>query len=168
MPNAQTMNCRQALTRAPMHGIPYALKDIFDTSEIPTTCNSKLLSGHVPASDCCRRDQVKTGRWCSAGQTYDPRIRARRARPFPALSGPRGTLITARHVPGASSSGSGVAVAAGMVPLALGSDTSGSIRGPAAHCGIVGCKPTYGLVSKRGLFPSFLLIGSLRTVDPDG
>jgi len=138
--------------RGPMQGIPYALKDVFDTAGIATTCHSKLLADYVPHRDATVQARLKDGggvligklathEYALGGPSFDL--------PFPPARNP----WNVDHIPGASSSGSGVAVAAGFLPLALGSDTSGSIRGPACHCGVVGLKPTYGLVSRRGVFP---------------
>lgn len=138
--------------RGPLHGIPYALKDVIDTAGIATTSQSRLRRDHVP-----ERDATVVRRLHEAGAV----LLGKAATHEFALGGPSPELPfpPARnpwhldHIPGASSSGSGAAVAAGLVPLAIGSDTSGSVRGPAGHCGVVGLKPTYGLVSRRGVFP---------------
>lgn len=140
------------IDHGPMQGIPYALKDIYDTKGIRTTCHSALLRDNVPAADCVVQEKLAAGggvllgklgtfEFAIGGPSFDL--------PFPPARNPwRRT-----HVSGGSSSGSGAAVAAGMVRMALGSDTGGSIRWPAAVCGIVGMKPTYGRVSRRGIFP---------------
>ncbi len=138
--------------RGPMHGIPYALKDIYDTAGIRTTCHSKLREHDVPAADSVVAaklaaaggvllGKLATHEFAMGGPSFDL--------PWPPARNP----WNAEHVTGGSSSGSGAAVAAGMVRTAMGSDTGGSIRGPAAYCGTVGLKPTYGLVSRRGVFP---------------
>ena len=138
--------------RGPMHGIPYALKDIYDTAGIRTTCHSKLLIDNVPAQDSVVAAKLAAGggvllgklathEFAMGGPSFDL--------PFPPARNPWNT----GHITGGSSSGSGAAVAAGMVRMAMGSDTGGSIRGPAAYCGTVGLKPTYGLISRRGVFP---------------
>jgi aspartyl-tRNA(Asn)/glutamyl-tRNA(Gln) amidotransferase subunit A len=138
--------------RGPMHGIPYALKDIYDTAGIRTTCHSKLLIDNVPADDSIVAAKLASGggvllgklathEFAMGGPSFDL--------PFPPARNPWNT----DHITGGSSSGSGAAVAAGMVRMAMGSDTGGSIRGPAAYCGTVGLKPTYGLISRRGVFP---------------
>ena len=140
------------IDRGPMQGIPYALKDIYDTAGIRTTCHSKLRADHVPAADSVVAAKFKatggvllgklaTHEFALGGPSFDL--------PFPPARNP----WNPEHIPGGSSSGSGAAVAAGLVRMAMGSDTGGSIRGPAAYCGTVGLKPTYGLVSRRGVFP---------------
>ena len=138
--------------RGPMHGVPYALKDIFDTAGIPTTCHSKLRLNVVPAKDSAVATRLAeaggvllgklaTHEFALGGPSFDL--------PFPPARNP----WKLAHMPAGSSSGSAAAVAAGMVRMAMGSDTGGSIRGPAAYCGTIGLKPTYGRVSRRGVFP---------------
>ena len=143
---------QQGRDRGPLHGIPYGLKDIIYTAGMATTCHSKLMATHVPEVDATVVSKLRsagavlvgklaTHEFGLGGPSFDL--------PFPPARNP----WSPDHFPGGSSSGSGVAVAAALVPLAIGSDTSGSIRGPAFHCGVVGVKPTYGLVSRRGMFP---------------
>jgi aspartyl-tRNA(Asn)/glutamyl-tRNA(Gln) amidotransferase subunit A len=138
--------------RGPLHGIPYALKDIYDTAGIRTTCHSKLRVDHVPAADSVVAAKLAqaggvllgkpaTHEFAIGGPSFDL--------PFPPSRNPWNPA----HVTGGSSSGSATAIAARMVRMAMGSDTGGSIRGPAAWCGLVGIKPTYGRVSRRGVFP---------------
>jgi aspartyl-tRNA(Asn)/glutamyl-tRNA(Gln) amidotransferase subunit A len=138
--------------RGPFHGIPYALKDIYDTAGIRTTCHSKLRLNVVPNEDSVAAARLReaggvllgklaTHEFAIGGPSFDL--------PFPPARNP----WNPEHVTGGSSSGSGSAVAARMVRMAMGSDTGGSIRGPAAWCGTVGIKPTYGRVSRRGVFP---------------
>lgn len=140
------------IDRGPMHGIPYALKDIYDTAGIPTTCHSKLRQDHVPDKDSAVAARFAAGgavllgklathEFAIGGPSFDL--------PWPPARNPWNT----GHITGGSSSGSGSAIAAGMVRMATGSDTGGSIRGPAAWCGTAGIKPTYGRVSRRGVFP---------------
>ncbi len=138
--------------KGPMHGIPYALKDIFATAGIRTTCHSKLLLNYIPTEDSTIEAKLKKGGGVLLGKlaTHEfalggPSLDL----PFPYARNP----WNIEHFTGASSSGSGSAVAGGLVPVAIGSDTSGSIRGPACLCGTVGLKPTYGRVSRRGAFP---------------
>jgi len=136
--------------RGPMHGIPFGLKDIYDTAGIPTTGHSKVFADNVPAADATTTarmyqagavllGKLATHEFAHGGPSFDL--------PWPPARNP----WNRDHFTGGSSSGSGAAVAAGLLPGALGSDTGGSIRGPAALCGIVGLKPTYGLVSRHGV-----------------
>jgi aspartyl-tRNA(Asn)/glutamyl-tRNA(Gln) amidotransferase subunit A len=136
----------------PLAGIPYALKDIIDTEGLRTSCHSAIRAEHVPAHDAHTAARMKaaggvllgklaTHEFAIGGPSFDL--------PWPPARNPWNTA----YFPGGSSSGSGAAVAAGMVPMALGTDTAGSVRNPASLCGIVGMKPTYGRVSRRGVFP---------------
>ncbi|HJU30709.1 MAG TPA: amidase [Hyphomicrobiaceae bacterium] len=143
---------RSGIDKGPMHGIPYALKDIYGTAGIRTTCHSKLLIDNVPNDDSAVEARFKAGgavllgklathEFALGGPSFDL--------PFPPARNP----WHLDHFTGGSSSGSGAAVASGLVRTAMGSDTGGSIRGPAFYCGTVGLKPTYGRVSRRGVFP---------------
>jgi aspartyl-tRNA(Asn)/glutamyl-tRNA(Gln) amidotransferase subunit A len=136
--------------RGPLHGVPFGLKDIYETAGIRTTAHSRLLEHYVPAADATTvarlRDagavllgKLATHEFAHGGPSFDL--------PWPPARNP----WNREHFTGGSSSGSGAAVAAGLLPLALGSDTGGSIRNPAALCGLVGLKATYGLVSRRGV-----------------
>jgi aspartyl-tRNA(Asn)/glutamyl-tRNA(Gln) amidotransferase subunit A len=138
--------------RGPLHGIPFALKDIYEVAGIATTAHSRLLLDHVSsetstvaarlaASGAIFMGKLALHEFATGGPALDL--------PFPPARNPWNTA----HFTGGSSSGSGAAVAAGLVPLAMGSDTSGSIRGPAGYCGIAGFKPTYGIVSRKGVIP---------------
>ncbi len=138
--------------RGSLHGVPVGIKDIIDVKGLPTTCHSKVLQHNIATSDaeCVKllRDagaiiigKLATYEFATGGVSQDL--------PWPPARNP---WDPDRH-PGGSSSGSGAAVAAGFVPLALGTDTGGSVRHPAGACGIVGLKPTYGRVSRRGVFP---------------
>jgi aspartyl-tRNA(Asn)/glutamyl-tRNA(Gln) amidotransferase subunit A len=144
---ARIVEARLAEGEAPglLSGVPYALKDIYDTAGIRTTCHSRLREEHMPAADCQVAERLrlagallvgKTGthEFAIGGPSFDL--------PFPPPRNP----WNREHVPGGSSSGSAAAVAAGRVRFALGSDTGGSIRQPASFCGVAGLKPTYGRV----------------------
>jgi aspartyl-tRNA(Asn)/glutamyl-tRNA(Gln) amidotransferase subunit A len=143
---------KAGIDRGPFHGIPHALKDIYDTGGIRTTCHSKVRLNNVPAEDsvvaakfaaggAVLLGKLATHEFAIGGPSFDL--------PFPPARNPWNT----EHVTGGSSSGSATAISARMVRVAMGSDTGGSIRGPAAWCGLSGIKPTYGRVSRRGVFP---------------
>ena len=143
---------RAGQDRGPMHGVPYALKDIYDAAGLPTTCHSRLRLGSVAAEDSAVAARFRAGGAVLLGKlaTYEFALGGPGFDlPFPPARNP----WNLDRVPGGSSSGSAVAVAAGFVRVAPGSCTAGSIRGPAAWCGTVGMKPTYGRVSRRGVFP---------------
>jgi aspartyl-tRNA(Asn)/glutamyl-tRNA(Gln) amidotransferase subunit A len=137
--------------RGPLHGIPFGLKDIYCTSGIRTTSHSKICENYVPSEDATTvtrlyhaggilLGKLATHEFAHGGPSFDL--------PWPPARNP----WNPEHFTGGSSSGAGAAIAAGFVPGAMGSDTGGSIRGPAAFCGIVGLKPTYGLVSRAGVY----------------
>jgi Asp-tRNA(Asn)/Glu-tRNA(Gln) amidotransferase A subunit family amidase len=129
--------------RGALHGLPLGVKDIVDTAGIPTACGSPIYAGHVPAVDAaCVALARSAGAWV-LGKTVCTEF----ANMVPAATRhPHDT----EHTPGGSSSGSAAAVAAGMVPLALGTQTAGSVIRPAAFCGIVGYKPSPGRVARAG------------------
>ncbi|MEM7251349.1 MAG: amidase [Pseudomonadota bacterium] len=152
----------------PIHGVPYALKDIIDAKGLTTTAHSAILKDNVAPTDAYVTARLRaaggillgklsTHEFAIGGPCFDL--------PWPPARNPWNPNM----FPGGSSSGSGAAVAAGFVGLALGSDTGGSVRNPASMCNLVGIKPTYGRVSRRGVVPlSFSLdnVGPLtRTVE---
>jgi aspartyl-tRNA(Asn)/glutamyl-tRNA(Gln) amidotransferase subunit A len=137
----------------PMIGIPYGLKDVINTAGIRTTGQSKTLEDNIPMEDAEVERRLKstgavlfgkltTYEFAHGGPSWDL--------PWPPAMNP----WKKGYLPGSTSSGAAAAVAAGLLPAAVGSDTGGSIRMPAAVCGIVGLKPTYGLVSRRGVLPN--------------
>ncbi len=139
--------------RGPLHGIPFALKDIYDTAGILTSGGSKICIDNIPAANATTTQKLldagaillgklQTHEFAHGGPSFDL--------PWPPARNPWNLA----HFTGGSSSGSGAALAAGLTPAALGSDTGGSVRGPASHCGITGLMPTYGLVSRAGVIPN--------------
>lgn len=139
--------------RGPLHGIPFAIKDIYDTAGVLTSGHSRTCMDRVPDKDATTVARLKaagavltgklaTHEFAHGGPSFDL--------PWPPARNPWNTA----HFTGGSSSGSGAALAARLVPASLGSDTGGSIRGPAGLCGISGLKPTYGLVSRTGVLPN--------------
>lgn len=132
--------------RGPLHGIPVGIKDIFYTASMRTTAGARLLAGFVPAYDAAAVARLKAAGAIILGKTVSTEF---------AFLDPAETRNpwNRDHTPGGSSSGSAAAVAARMCPLALGSQTGGSTIRPAAYCGIVGFKPTYGRISCYGVVP---------------
>ncbi len=139
--------------RSPLHGVPFAVKDIYDTAGVLTSGHSSVCIDRVPPKDSTAvaklraagavlTGKLSTHEFAHGGPSFDL--------PWPPARNPWNTA----HFTGGSSSGSGAALAAGLVPASLGSDTGGSIRGPAGLCGIAGFKPTYGLVSRAGVLPN--------------
>jgi len=149
---------RAGRRRGPLHGLPIGIKDIVDVAGLRTTCHSRLRLDAPPTIEdavCVAAlrgagglvvGKLATHEFAIGGPSFDL--------PFPPARNP----WNRDHHPGGASSGSGAGLAAGFFPLAVGTDTGGSVRNPASACGVVGLKPTYGLVSRRGVQPlSFTL-----------
>jgi aspartyl-tRNA(Asn)/glutamyl-tRNA(Gln) amidotransferase subunit A len=139
--------------RGPLHGIPFGLKDVIETAGIRTTAHSRLLRDNIPRTDATVVEKLQeagailigklaTHEFAHGGPSFDL--------PWPPARNP----WDLGRFTGGSSSGSGAAVAARFIPAALGTDTGGSVRIPAALCGVTGLKPTYGRVSRRGIIPN--------------
>jgi aspartyl-tRNA(Asn)/glutamyl-tRNA(Gln) amidotransferase subunit A len=141
------------IDKGPMQGIPYCLKDIIETAAIRTTGQSRLLANHVPARDAAVAARLAAGGGVLLGKNTTWEF-AHGGPSWDVFAPPARNPWNLAHHPAGSSSGSAAAVAAGFAPATIGSDTGGSIRGPAAACGIAGLKPTYGRVSRRGVLPN--------------
>jgi Asp-tRNA(Asn)/Glu-tRNA(Gln) amidotransferase A subunit family amidase len=128
----------------PLHGVPIALKDIIDTSDMPTECGTPIMAGRRVGRDAALVTQLRQAGAIILGKTVTTEL---------ALLTPAATRnpVNLDHTPGGSSAGSAAAVAAQMVPAALGSQTAGSVLRPASYCGVYGFKPTFGLVSRTGV-----------------
>lgn len=149
----------------PLHGLPVAVKDIIDTARIPTTNGCVLDAGRVPEEDALLIGKLKAAGAIVMGKT----VTAELAYLEP---GKTRNPVNAEHTPGGSSSGSAAAVAAGMVPLAIGTQTGGSVIRPASFCGVVGFKPSFGSIPRTGVLrqsPSLDTVGVFaRTTEDAG
>jgi aspartyl-tRNA(Asn)/glutamyl-tRNA(Gln) amidotransferase subunit A len=154
--------------RGPLHGVPIGLKDLIDTAGIRTTYGSKVHASHVPTADAAVAQRLARAGAVLLGKhnTHEYAFGVTTTNPH---HGATRNPWDPTRIPGGSSGGSGAAVAARLACAAIGTDTGGSVRIPAAACGVVGLKPTFGRTSKRGVFPmSFLFdhVGPItRTVE---
>lgn len=148
--------------RSAIHGVPYGLKDIFDTAGIPTEAGSKVYAGRVPTANAHVVDLLQSAGAVLLGKTVTTEFAD--AHPSPSVN-----PWNAEHTPAGSSAGSGVGVAARLLPAALGTQTVGSVLRPAAYNGVVGFKPTFGRIGRTGVVPHSLScdhVGTLtRTVE---
>ena len=128
-----------------LHGVPVGLKDIIDTADMPTENGSVLHAGRTPSRDAAVTERLRAAGAIVMGKTVTTEFATR-------TPGKTRNPHHPGHTPGGSSSGSAAAVAASMVPLALGSQTGGSIIRPGSYCGVFALKPTFGLISRHGMF----------------
>lgn len=165
MAQAQAADAELAagVDRGPLHGIPYAAKDLYDVAGVPTTAGCPLLETNVPARDGAVIRKLNEAGAVLIGKTITVQLAYGGAGINTQQGTPHNPWASKPHTPGGSSSGSGVAVASGMVPMALGSDTGGSVRIPAAFNGVTGLKTTVGQISRAGVYP---LSWSLDSVGP--
>ena len=143
---------RAGRRRGPLHGVPIGLKDIYKTKGVRTTAGSRVYLDHVPDEDAASWVRLRDAGMVLLGkqETHEFAIGGPDfTLPFPPARNPWNTA----HYPAGSSSGTAAAVGAHLCAAGMGSDTGGSIRGPAAYCGLIGLKPTYGRVSRCGVFP---------------
>ncbi|HUY96271.1 MAG TPA: amidase [Verrucomicrobiae bacterium] len=159
---ASSERYRHGEPRGPLDGVPIALKDNCDVRGLATTCGSRILRDHMPRRDAEVVTRLQAAGAIILGKTNMLEFAYGNVHPD---VGQCNNPWNPERTAGGSSSGSAAAVAAGMVPIALGTDTGGSIRIPAAYCGIVGLKPTFGRVSHAGVFP---LSWSIDHVGPLG
>jgi Asp-tRNA(Asn)/Glu-tRNA(Gln) amidotransferase A subunit family amidase len=130
--------------RSPLHGVPVGIKDVIDTADMPTEYNSPIYRGHRPKTDAACVALLRRAGCVILGKTVTTEF----ANNHPGATRNPHNLA---HTPGGSSSGSAAAVADGMVPLALGTQTGGSVIRPAAYCGVAACKPSFGSINRAGL-----------------
>lgn len=142
--DAATRRYRDGQPLSPIDGMPIGVKDIIDTADFPTEMNSPIYTGHRPALDAPSVQAAREGGAVIVGKTVTTEFAIGR-------SGPTVNPHATTHTPGGSSSGSAAGVAAGMMPAAFGTQTNGSIVRPAGYCGVVGYKPSIGMLSTEGL-----------------
>jgi aspartyl-tRNA(Asn)/glutamyl-tRNA(Gln) amidotransferase subunit A len=150
--SAMDAELSHGIDRGPMHGIPIAHKDLVYTKGVRTTGGSKILKDFVPDHDADIAISLDRAGTVLVGKTNLHEFAYGITSTNPHFGPVRNPWDTER-IPGGSSGGSGAAIAAGVIPMATGTDTGGSIRIPASFCGVTGLKPTFGLISKRGVMP---------------
>jgi aspartyl-tRNA(Asn)/glutamyl-tRNA(Gln) amidotransferase subunit A len=150
--SAMDAELSHGIDRGPLHGIPFAHKDLVYTKGIRTTGGSKIFKDFVPDRDADIATNLDQAGAVMVGKTNLHEFAYGITSNNPHFGAVRNPWDTDR-IPGGSSGGSGAAVAAGIIPMATGTDTGGSIRIPASFCGVTGLKPTFGLISKRGVMP---------------
>jgi Asp-tRNA(Asn)/Glu-tRNA(Gln) amidotransferase A subunit family amidase len=151
---AEARRCDAEPPRGPLHGVPIAVKDLIDTVDMPTAYGSPIYRGHRPAADASCVALARAAGAVVLGKTVTTEFAT-------FTPGKTANPRNPAHTPGGSSSGSAAAVADGMVPLAFGTQTAGSVVRPASFCGVVGYKPSFGLINRTGVKP---LADSLDTV----
>ena len=153
---------RQGRGVGPLHGVPVGIKDVIDTADMPTENGSAIFKGHQPRQDAACVTALRRAGAIVMGKTVTTELATR-------VPSRTRNPVNLDHTPGGSSSGSAAAVAAGMVPLAVGTQTGGSVIRPAGYCGVYGFKPTFGLIPRTGVLsqaPSLDTIGVLaRSVE---
>ena len=144
---------RQGQDRGLLHGVPYAVKEHFDVANVATMVGCSLLNKNIASEDCTAVTRLRDAGMVLLGKTQTVQFGGGIVGINQDVGTPHNPWHEIHHVPGGSSSGSGVAVAAGLAPIALGGDTGGSVRAPASLCGTVGLKTTLGRISRDGVYP---------------
>ncbi len=147
----------------PLQGIPYLVKDLYAVKSLPTTAGTRLLADNIAAADAFTVRKLHQAGMVLLGKTHMVQLAYSGVGINHDFGTPLNPWHPTPHVPGGSSSGSGVAVAAGLAPMAMGTDTGGSVRIPAALCGVTGLKPTFGRISCSGVYP---LSQSMDSIGP--
>lgn len=144
---------KRGVYRGPLHGIPYAIKDLFDVKGQPNSAGVTAFNKHVATEDAALVQRLNKAGAILIGQTHTSPLAATILGINHTYGTPRNPWKTTHYIPGGSSGGSAVSVAAGMVPFSIGTDTGGSVRVPAALCGIIGFRPATGVIDLKGCRP---------------